>query len=85
MNIAPFEPDKLIFIDEMGVVRNITRHYARSEKGERALSENSLTKGIRVSTVGALGFNGLLTEFCYQGTMTAIVFRFFVENFLVPI
>lgn len=85
INIAPFKPEELIYIDEMGAVRNITCNYARSEKGQRAKSENSITPGTRVSTVGALGFNGLLTEFCYEGTMTAIVFRFFVEKFLVPI
>jgi hypothetical protein len=59
--------------------------YARSEKGKRAKCENSITPGTRVSTVGALGINGLLAEFCYEGTMTAAVFKAYVEQILVPI
>jgi transposase len=69
----------------MGTTRNLTRTYARSKKGTRALSENSITKGTRISTIGALGIEGLLTELCYQGTLTALVFRFFVEQFLVSV
>lgn len=69
----------------MGVVRNITPTYARSEKGTRAKCENSITPGARVSTVGALGIDGLVAEMCYEGTMTALVFRAFVENVLVPV
>ena len=78
--IVLFEPKNLIYIDEMGVVRNITPTYARSEKGTRAKCENSITPGARVSTVGALGIDGLVAEMCYEGTMTALVFRAFVEN-----
>jgi hypothetical protein len=39
-NIAPFEAKELIFIDETGSVRNMTRRYARSPLGQRANSEN---------------------------------------------
>ena len=35
-DIVIFNPEQLIFIDEMGVNENITRTYARSEKGTRA-------------------------------------------------
>ena len=69
----------------MGVNANITRTYARSEKGTRAKCENPITPGARVSTVGALGVNGLVAEMCYQGTMNAIVFRIFIEHILVPV
>lgn len=69
----------------MGATRNTTRTYARSEKGTRAKCSNSITPGTRISTIGALGFHGLLTEFCYEGTLTGIIFRLFVEQFLVPV
>lgn len=84
-NLAHFKPEELIYIDEMGVLKNITRTYARSGKGLRAQCENTITPGTRVSTVGALGVDGLLTGLCYEGTMTSLVFRFFVEQFLVPV
>jgi transposase len=85
INIAPFKIEELIFIDEMGCVRNITRPYARSTKGQRAHCGNSLTRGTRISTIGALGIEGLLTAFCYDGTMNAFLFAFFVKVFLVPV
>jgi len=73
-NLAPFEAKDLIFIDETGSVRNMTRSHARSPKGQRAHCENSLTRGTRISTIGALGTEGLLTAFCYKGTMTGFLF-----------
>lgn len=73
-NIAPFEAKDFIFIDETGRVRNLTRSHARSPKGQRAHCENSLTRGTRISTIGALGTEGLLTAFCYKGTMTGFLF-----------
>jgi transposase len=85
INIAPFEAKDLIFIDETGSVRNMTRRYARSPKNQRAYCENSLTKGTRVSTIGALGMKGLLTAFCYKGTFNGFLFGFFVKEYLVPV
>ncbi len=41
----------------------MTRRHARSPKGQRAMSENSLTRGTRISTIGALGTSGILTAF----------------------
>ena len=39
----------------------MTRRHARSLSVQRAMSENSLTRGTRISTIGALGTEGLLT------------------------
>ena len=64
----------------------MTRSHARSPKNQRAHCGNSLTKGVRISTIGALGIDGLLTAFCYEGTLTAFLFAFFfVKEFLVPV
>ena len=84
-NLAPFEAKDLIFIDETGSVKNMTRRYARSLLGQRARCENSLTKGTRISTIGALGIKGLLTAFCYKGTLNGFLFAFFVKEYLVPV
>jgi transposase len=85
INIAPFEANDLIFIDETGCVRNMTRRYARSPQNQRAYCENSLTRGTRISTIGALGMKGLLTAFCYKGTFNGFLFGFFVKEYLVPV
>ncbi len=44
-----------------------------------------MNRGTRVSTIGALGTEGLFTAFCYKGTMTGFLFAFFVKQFLVPV
>ncbi|MDM8557594.1 transposase [Candidatus Parabeggiatoa sp. HSG14] len=71
----------MIFIDETGCVRNITRPYARSTKGQRAHCSNSLTRGTRISSIGALFIP------CYDGTMNAFfclhfLLKYFVVNVL---
>lgn len=63
----------------------MTGRFARSNKGERAYIPNSLTKGTRVSTIGALGSHGILTAMCFEGTLTVHVFEFFVRQFLFPL
>jgi len=84
-NIAPFDAGEMIFIDETGSVRNMTGNYARSPQGQPAKCAKSLTRGTRISTAGALTVEGVVAAFCYTGTMNAELFRFFVENFLIPI
>lgn len=84
-NIVIFDPKDLLFIDETGISRNITSSYARSTLGQRAKCENSLTRGTRISTIGALGIDGLSATFCYEGTLNAPLFEFWVEDFLLPI
>ncbi|MEK8015606.1 MAG: transposase [Candidatus Parabeggiatoa sp.] len=73
-NIDTEDPKALIFIDETGCVRNLTRSHARSPQGQRAHCENSLNRGTRISTIGALKTDGILTAFCYEGTLTAFLF-----------
>jgi len=48
-------------------------------------SKNALTSVPRISTLGALGTNGLLTAFCYKGTLTGFLFAFFVKEYLIPV
>ncbi|EDN66064.1 conserved hypothetical protein [Beggiatoa sp. PS] len=45
----------------------------------------SKTRGTRVSTIGALGIKGLLTAFCYKGTLNGFLFAFFVKEFVMKV
>jgi len=84
-NIAAFEAEDFIFLDETGSVRNSTRSQARSLQGQRIKSPNSLIRGPRISTIGTLGTEGILTSLCYEGTLNFNLFEYFVEHFLVPV
>jgi len=85
INIAPFDAEDFIFLDETGSVRNSTRSHARSPQGQRIKSPNSLIRGPRISTIGALGTEGILTALCYEGTLNSNLFEDFIEDFLVPV
>ncbi len=41
--------------------------------------------GRRISTIGALGVEGLKTAMCFEGTWNGEVFLQFLDQFLVPI
>jgi transposase len=85
INIASFDAEDFIFLDETGSVRNLTRSHARSPQGQRIKSPNSLIRGSRISTIGALGTEGILTALCYEGTLNSNLFEYFIEDFLVPV
>ncbi len=74
-----------IYIDEMGANLDLTRTYARSEKGTRAYGEKPTARGKRISTVGALSEQGMVTAMCFEGTMNTAVFMHFLEFFLCPL
>ena len=83
--IALHSPSDLIYIDETGSVKNLTRSHARSPVNQRVHCPNPVARGTRISTVGALSIDGLKTAFCYKGTLNAYLFAFFVKEFLVPV
>ena len=43
-----------------------------------------VSKGERISTIGALSTEGLIASMCYEGTLNGDIFLYFLENFLVP-
>jgi transposase len=43
-----------------------------------------VAKGKRVSTIGAIANTGLVTAFCFEGTLNAGVFVYFIIHFLIP-
>lgn len=77
-------PEKLIFIDEIGTDLAMIRLYARAKKGERARGKRPKKRGKRVSTIGALGYQGMIISFNISGTLNRITFEAFVSRKLVP-
>ena len=83
--LAELDPSKLIFLDEMGAALNLTPTYGRSVKGTRACGEKPTSPGTRISTLGAMTMNAMLTAMCFEGTLNGQVFLFFLEHFLCPL
>jgi len=83
-SLRHLSPKQLIYLDETGATINMIRDYARSPQGQRAYATKSLERGTRISTIGALGYNGLIAELCFEGTLNTHVFNYFIENRLAP-
>jgi len=59
--------------------------YGRSPSGERVYDENPRDPGERVSTAAVLTEKGIEAEFSYTGTMTAELFVFYLEMYVVKL
>ena len=75
----------MFFIDEMGANLNHSPLYGRSPYHERVYDEHPVAKGKRISMVSALTTSGMKAAFNYEGTMTGLVFLYFLQHFLCPL
>jgi transposase len=75
---------KYIFIDEMGSNLGLTRRYGRAEPGTRVVDQVPGDRGGNVSTIGALGVEGMRTGLSVPGAIDGETMLFFVEEMLVP-
>jgi len=75
---------KFIFIDEMGSNLAMTRLYGRAEPGERVFDKVPGDPGRNVSTIGAMGLDGIRTGLSVPGAIDGETMVFFVEELLAP-
>jgi len=69
----------------MGANMNHSPCYGRSPSNERVYDERPVAKGKRISMVSALTSTGMKASFNYEGTMTGVVFLYFLQHFLCPL
>ena len=82
--VAGMREEDLVFVDESGVNRAMTRTHARSLQGTRAYGSAPRNWGDNVSVLGALTLHGTLEPMCINGATTGPVFLSFLDHFLVP-
>ena len=84
-DIALFEPEMLIFLDETGSdKRNSIRHYGYSLRGKPLISEKLLVRGKRHSAIAFMSVNGILDCKVVNGSVDGQVFYDFVQSTLLP-
>lgn len=83
--IKPEKTENLRFIDETGALMNMTLPYGRSPEGERAAGTCPVSKGQRISTIGALSCKGIDACMTFEGTLNGEIFLFYLINFLCPV
>jgi transposase len=82
--IAAVRPEDLVFVDESGVHRAMTRLYARSPRGQRAHGSAPRNYGDNVSVLGAINLHGPVAGLCVPGSADGELFRTFVQRVLTP-
>jgi len=73
-----------IFIDAMGSNLGLTRLYGRAAPGTRVRDEVPGDRGGNISTIGAIGVDGVRTGLSVPGAIDGETMLFFVEELLVP-
>jgi transposase len=79
-----FESGHYIFLDEMGSNLSLTRRYGRAAPGERVRDQVPGDRGGNLSTIGAIGLDGIRTGLSVPGAIDGETMLFFVEELLVP-
>jgi transposase len=68
----------------MGSNRGLTRLYGRAAPGQRVREQGPADHGGNVSTIGAMGLEGMRTGLSVPGAIDGETMLFFVEELLVP-
>ena len=77
-------PERLVFLDECGVMTNMARLYGRSPRGSRAVGAAPCGHWTRLTVLGALGSGGMLAAMAVEAATTGAVFRAFLDRALLP-
>ena len=82
--VGGLAPERLVFLDECGVLTGMARLYGRSPRGTRAPGTAPCGSWTRLSVLGALGHEGMLAAMSVEGATSGAVFRAYLEQVLLP-
>ena len=82
--VGGLAPERLVFLDECGVLTGMARLYGRSPRGARAPGTAPCGSWTRLSVLGALGHEGVLAAMSVEGATSGAVFRAYLEQVLLP-
>jgi transposase len=83
-DMAAVDPSRLVFLDESGILTNMTRRSARAPVGERACGEAPVNWK-RLTVLGALSLDGVVTMTTVTAGTTIPVFVAFLQTSLLPV
>ena len=82
--VGGLAPERLVFLDECGVLTSMARLYGRSPRGTRAPGTAPCGSWTRLSVLGALGHQGMLAAMSVEGATSGAVFHAYLEQVLLP-
>ena len=77
-------PERLVFLDECGVLTTLSRLHGRSPRGTRACASAPFGRWTRVMVLGALGAKGIVGAMSVAAATEAAVFHACLEQVLLP-
>ena len=82
--VEALDPSHLVFVDESGVTRSMTRRYGRAPKGQRVHGAVPLGHWEVTTLIGALALDGLRVGFTVDAATDGDIFQVFVQQVLRP-
>jgi hypothetical protein len=82
--VGGISPERLVFLDECGVLTNMARLHGRSPRGTRAQGTVPCGRWERLSVLGALGHEGMVASMSIQAATDGAVFCAYLEQVLLP-
>ena len=77
-------PERLVFLDECGVLTTMARLHGRSPRGTRAPGSAPFGRWTRVTVLGALGAEGVVGAMGVEAATGAAVFHAYLDEVLLP-
>ncbi len=78
------DPERLVFVDEMGTNTSLSPVYAYSPKGRRAYAEVPRNRGKNTTLLASMSLEGMGPSLAVEGATSATVFESYVEQLLAP-
>ena len=78
------DPERFVFVDEMGAHTSLSSIYAYSPKGQRAYCSVPRNRGPNTTLLSCMSVEGMGPSLAVEGGTTARVFETYVERVLAP-
>ena len=77
-------PERLVFLDECGVLTAMARRHGRSPRGTRACGAVPYGHWTRLTVLGALGREGIVAAMSVDAATSGRVFHTYLDQVLLP-
>jgi transposase len=81
---AEVDPERLLFVDEMGVHTSLAPLYGYAPKGERLRLSVPRNRGKNTTLLASIGLGGMGETMAVEGSTDRWVFEAYVEHALAP-
>jgi transposase len=84
MVAAEVAPERLVFVDEMGVHTSLAPLYGYSRKGERVHLQVPRNRGKNTTLLASMTLSGMGETLAVEGSTNKAVFEAYIERALAP-